>query len=501
VVLKSTTTFNLTIMSKLLLLLFGLICTTCIGQTKSWQLFGGIGISGTNQLISNNVIFENRLKYNKRNNVLDNRFKNNILHAGYLGISKQFHNDLIKDFKLNIGIGVNSFSSAFYKEEKFPVQGFFPPDDTINSPNWIVSKYSLPFIEIGLTKNFKISNDLRVDCGIYGSYFVELYAMSKVLLFDSIYYRWSRTHYYFDEEFPNMEINSFNYGVKINIVFFSDNRISPHLFFMQGLNDLSRKSINVNQHINLLALYAGLNYNFQKTNNLKNPKIIKKPLRKISLSLAGNYIYSLKWHRDSYASYYFDVPRNHTGSIQGDVLYKIGRLFSGKNSTWDDLSLGFSSEFMYLPYSGLHYVDYEFLGNINGLDQWLHHYDHDRFRFIYMINGIKGKYEIKNFGFVSFMKAYPLVLHSSGQSQDLFINNKTGAYTYGPWEKASTDRTRNPHIFTELMIGLQMTERQYFTFGFQWTARSSVNLVHTEFHVDNREQAFRNVKIGWRLGL
>ncbi len=222
----------------------------------------------------------------------------------------------------------------------------------------------------------------------------------------------------------------------------------------------------------------------------------------IKYSISVNYVYAMKWHDWKMrpdAFYYVDVPRNHTGSVQGDAFIKVGRLFSSKEGNWDELSIGISSEFIYLPFSGLHHVDYTYLGKINGLDQWLHHYDHDRYQFIYMVNGIKAKYEIKNAGFISFQKAYPLVLNNSSQTQDLYINNKTGAYSYGPWEKRSTELTRNPYTFTELLIGIEMTKKQYFIFGYQWTRRSSFG--PNSIYVDSRNQAFRNVKIGWRFSL
>lgn len=221
----------------------------------------------------------------------------------------------------------------------------------------------------------------------------------------------------------------------------------------------------------------------------------------IKYSISADYVYCMKWGRwklriDDF--YYFDIPYNHSGAIQGDALIHLTQLFSGRKS-WDNISIGLSSEVAYLPFSGLHYIDDTYLGQINGLDQWLHHYDHDRYQFVHMVNGIKAKYEIKNVGFVSFMKAYSILLHKSSQTQDLFINNKTGAFTYGPWEKRATDLSRNPGIFTELTIGIEMTKNQSFQFGFQWTARSSFNRVNES--VDNRHFAFRNLKIGWQISL
>lgn len=219
----------------------------------------------------------------------------------------------------------------------------------------------------------------------------------------------------------------------------------------------------------------------------------------INYSISADYAYCMKWGHWKLRSddfYYFDIPNNHSGAIQGNALLHLTQLFSGRKK-WDNISLGISSELIYLPFSGLHYVDNEYLGEINGLDQWLHHYDHDRYRFIYMVTGIKAKYEIKNFGFVSFQKAYPLALFTSAQTQDLNINNKTGAFTYSPWESRSTDLTRNPNIFTELTIGLEMAKKNYFIFGYQWFERSSFK--QTNDSVDNRHQAFRNVKIGWSI--
>lgn len=121
----------------------------------------------------------------------------------------------------------------------------------------------------------------------------------------------------------------------------------------------------------------------------------------IKYSFSLNYIYATKWNHwilrnDDF--YYFDVPRNHTGSIQGEALINILQLKSDKVGKFNNFKIGFSSEIIYLPFSGLHYIDYTYLGKINGLDQWLHHYDHDRYQFIHMVNGVKVKCEIKIIG-------------------------------------------------------------------------------------------------------
>lgn len=220
-----------------------------------------------------------------------------------------------------------------------------------------------------------------------------------------------------------------------------------------------------------------------------------------SFSATPNYIFSMKWHRDSYYAYYTDVSNNHTASIQGEGVYEFTRLFSPKKNEWDQVSIGVSSELIYLPFAGLHYGGFESLGIINGMEQWVHFYDDDRFRFIYLVPGIKAKYEIHGLGFIAFMKAYPIQLSASSSSRLLNLNNNTGKYEYSSWTEGKTERVRNPHIFTELTVGINMSSKSDFVLGFQWTARSAINLVHTIHHVDNREQAFRNVKIGWRFGL
>ena len=473
----------------------------CFSQDTKWQISAGLGLSGVNQIVRNDIYLDGHIKFNSKNNLLDNKFRNDALHTGYIRLSKNILNGFFKNTSVDLSFTMYNFRSVFFKEDKFG-KTFFKQDDTINTPNWLITKYTLPYAELGYSRNININKLISLKAGFFISYQIDYYGTSHLILYDSIYNQYSRHTFAYAKKYTNFEINHLNYGIRLCVSFYSSRRLHPEITWTQSLNDISREKFHLNQHANIWALDVGLTYNFYKGRREILPiTTIQRYPGKIKYSISLNYVYVMKWHRfhglDKF--FYVDVPKNHTGSIQGDALYGIGRLFSGKDGKWDKLSIGISSEFIYLPFSGLHYVDYTYLGKINGLDQWLHHYEHDRYQFIYMVNGIKAKYEIKNVGFVSFMKAYPLVLHTSAQTQDLFINNKTGAYTYTSWEKQSTEMTRNPHFMTELMLGITMTKNQNFTFGYQWTMRSSFIQINDD--VDNRFQAFRNVKIGWSIAL
>lgn len=221
----------------------------------------------------------------------------------------------------------------------------------------------------------------------------------------------------------------------------------------------------------------------------------------INFAVSGNYIYSMKWHRDAFFAYYTDVPNNHSASIQGEGLLKICRLLSQKDKSWDNIQIGINSELLYLPYSGMHYDTFELFGTINGIDQYIHFYDHDRYRLLYYIPGIKIKYEHTKIGFITYTFSYPVQLLSRAQTQQIRLNNITGEFSKLDWTQRSTERVRNPKFITELALGMKMSSNVFFTMGFQWTFRSAINLVNSQHHVDNRERAFRNIKLGLQIAL
>jgi len=128
----------------LLIIIFNL--NSSHAQNHKWELSGGLGLSGVNQIIKNNVDFDNYIFFNKKNNLLDNKFRNNILHTGYISISRALSHNKLKGFRANLSFAMYSFSSVYYKEEKFSIS--FGQNDTINTPNWLREKYSLPFIEL-----------------------------------------------------------------------------------------------------------------------------------------------------------------------------------------------------------------------------------------------------------------------------------------------------------------------------------------------------------------
>ncbi len=264
-------------MKYLFLFLLVFISKFSLSQSSIWQIQGGLGLSGVNKIVTNNVKFDNEIFFNKKNNTLDNKFRNNTLHSGYLSVSKLILDGPLKNFRVNATAAVYTFSSVFYKEEKFGVTFIKeindsiikPTNDTINTPNWLVPKYHLPFIEMGLSREFKIINNVNIELGVFVSYMVELYGTSKVVLFDSVYYQWEEQIYYFNKEFPNEEFDQVNYGLRGTLHLFPSKKLHPILTYTQSLNDISLKSFNLNQHANIWALHIGLCYNFYHKQNNK----------------------------------------------------------------------------------------------------------------------------------------------------------------------------------------------------------------------------------------
>ncbi|MEP6646809.1 MAG: hypothetical protein ABJC12_06950 [Saprospiraceae bacterium] len=253
----------------ILTLLFNSIC---VAQKSLWEFSGGWGVSGVNQIIRNNVTLEKHYKFNKKNNLLDNKFKNNNLHSGYACVSKSPLHGLLKGFKVNFDLIIYGFGSAYFKEEKFSAYPQNLTNDTINTPNWIASKYTLPCIEFGIGKKINIYRNMDMEVGIFCSYMVEISGTSRVILYDSVYSHYNKIIYYFYRDYPNYEFDDFNFGLRSSISLFPSKKIHPNLLYIQSLNDLSRKNIHIAQHANLWSINIGLIYNPNKNVNKMTKK-------------------------------------------------------------------------------------------------------------------------------------------------------------------------------------------------------------------------------------
>jgi hypothetical protein len=166
---------------------------------------------------------------------------------------------------MNLSFSIYSFGSSYYKEDKFDVS--FGPNDTINTPNWIVAKYSPSYLEIGVSKRFHVNNIVDIEPGIFLAYMVELYGTSRLTLLDSAYAQVEKHIFYFNKEFPNNEYDEINYGLRISISLYPGKILHPFIIYTQSLNDLSKENININQHANLWSLGIGLAYSFSNNKN------------------------------------------------------------------------------------------------------------------------------------------------------------------------------------------------------------------------------------------
>lgn len=263
---KSTFSLLLSIMQHIYFLLCLFYYESIQGQKSNWDLGISAGLSGVNELIVNDVTFRGTVKFNKKVNALTNKYRNSSHQSYRLYISHIGSKGLFKDILLEASIGAYSFSSTYFKEDKFSIT--FGINDTLNSPNWLISKYSLPFLELSLGKRIRLEQILELDLAFFVGYVVELYTTSKLILWDTNYAQFERIGYTFYPEHPNLEYDQFNYGLRFNFHLFPKRRLHPTLTYTQGLNDISRKNFYLNQHANIWSIHAGLIFDLNSKNNL-----------------------------------------------------------------------------------------------------------------------------------------------------------------------------------------------------------------------------------------
>src|SRR3989337_3919340 len=172
-------------MKYLFITFFALFYLTCNSQDIKWQFGISAGFSGVNEIIKNNTIFDSSVKFNKKINMLDNKYRNNNLHSSRVNLSMTFSRGIFKNLTVDGSFSFYAFSSTYYKEDRFAVT--FDINDTINTPNWLVSKYSIPYLEVIIAKRIKLNPNVTFDIGGFVGYPVELYGTSILSLWDIIY--------------------------------------------------------------------------------------------------------------------------------------------------------------------------------------------------------------------------------------------------------------------------------------------------------------------------
>ncbi|HZV71344.1 MAG TPA: outer membrane beta-barrel protein [Saprospiraceae bacterium] len=260
--------------SFILFLLF--TCLTSHSQLNKLEISGGFGFSGADNLIYNNVEFDNIIQYNKKKNVLDNKIKNVLSHSGSIRISIPILSKKINGLKAGLTFNEYHYKDVFYKEDKFVIDAINPPyiEDTINTPNWLETSYKLPYIELGISKEIYVNKFLSVEItAFYGIAlnFLNHYSTS-FRLWNKYYEGWERSTFEFNNSINNDQFDKYNYGVQGSLSLFKTRFIFPKIIFTQGLNDISKSNFILNRHVNLWSLQLVLAHNFDNKLNQNNRK-------------------------------------------------------------------------------------------------------------------------------------------------------------------------------------------------------------------------------------
>lgn len=238
-----------------------------ISQEAKWSLGLSGGFSGVNEVVVNDVEFNNHLKFNKKANTLENKFKNTSCYSGRLNFSRHFINGLLEQASIEASLALYSFSSTYFKEDQFSIT--LDVNDTITSPNWIVAKYSIPYFEFGINRAINIDRFVKLEVGIFLGYAVELYGTSILTLWDKDYSQYERHNFTFFKENPNDEYEQFNYGIRAFLVLFPEKNIHPFIQVTQSFNDISKENFYLNKHANIWSFHTGIKYNL-KTETSEN---------------------------------------------------------------------------------------------------------------------------------------------------------------------------------------------------------------------------------------
>lgn len=254
-----------------LLVLFAF--SKCFSQSNNLEISGGLGFSGINSYIQNKVEFDNTVKYHIKKNVLDNKYKKILSHSGFIEIRFPFLTRSVSMTKINLGIHEYNYKEVFYKEDSYFLD-YYNQEDTMNTPNWLTQSFSIPYIELSISKEFTLIKSISFDISAFFGIafnFIEHYSITQTL-WDKLYSGREISDYQYNKKQKNDQFDIFNYGIRTSISLFPTKFIYPKIIFTQGLNDISKQNFNLNQHANIWSLQVALNHKFVKNSNKKSIK-------------------------------------------------------------------------------------------------------------------------------------------------------------------------------------------------------------------------------------
>lgn len=237
-------------------------------QPNNLELSVGLGLSGVNKLVKNNVVFDNIIKYHIKNNIVDNRISKLTSYSGSISASLPIFPKILSGLRSSLTLSEYNYKEVYYKEDSYVLDPYHR-EDTINTPNWLAPSFSIPYIEIGISKEFIINKIFNFEIGaFYGSALnIFDHHSSSITLWDKLHSEQEISTNEFNKNIENDEFDKFNYGIKVSVSFFSTKFIFPKILFSQGLNDISKRNINLDQHTNIWSLQIALAHKFDKKLN------------------------------------------------------------------------------------------------------------------------------------------------------------------------------------------------------------------------------------------
>ncbi|MBK9983696.1 MAG: hypothetical protein IPP15_15175 [Saprospiraceae bacterium] len=247
-----------------------LISSWLKGQDSKWQISFSLGISSINNLISNKDELDNKFKYNKKINTLNNKFRDNHHNSGLINFAFAPQTGILKTLTINTSLSLYNFGSVYYKEDKCHNCG--AGGDTINTPNWLTSKYTFTYVELGLSKEISFLKNHNLEIGIFAAYSINLFYTNKAIIYDSVYGFQEWINPVYAPDLVNNEFYQYNYGLRTSISFFKNKTIHPKVIYTQSLNDIAKRDLNTSKHANIWSLNIGLCTGFKKRENKLNGK-------------------------------------------------------------------------------------------------------------------------------------------------------------------------------------------------------------------------------------
>jgi hypothetical protein len=159
------------------------------GQDSQVSLFLGFGFSAVDKInVDKQEINMDFIHYRKHNS-LGNTYSNEVGKSGVISLSRKFDHHKYFIDRVFIDFRYVSFGKYFFKEDKFQhlptLMQKYLPNDTINTPNWLLNRLKLTYFGLGISKSIYRTDYIEIELGIYAGVLVQLISPWETILRDS----------------------------------------------------------------------------------------------------------------------------------------------------------------------------------------------------------------------------------------------------------------------------------------------------------------------------